>query len=177
MIRQLQEVVADRAKAVNGQLTHFGHETLRSARRAATDSAESLKALKTPLRTVVRGGVRISAVSQSVIQELIELQSETLTAAINEFAHRLERAARAETVVDLLRDQVELIPATRARIAADAGRVVDILASAGRELKDVAAQTYDRATDKTRKATAVPRQRPRKKTERRARARPRRAAA
>ena len=61
MIRQMQAVVADRAKAINGQLTRFGHETLRSARRAASDGASSLSAedAMTDSEPTTRGGGRI----------------------------------------------------------------------------------------------------------------------
>jgi hypothetical protein len=171
MMSQVQEFVAGKAQALNDQVTRFRQETIRSARVAANDGADSLKALKTPLRTVARGSVRLSTVSQTAVQELIELQSEALTAALNEFALRLERASRAVGVVELVRDQVEMMPATRARLAADAGRVGEIFASAGRELRDVAAQTYGRVADTTEKA-APPRQRARaKKTVRRARSR------
>lgn len=177
MISQMQEFVAGRAQALNNQVRRFRHQTIRSARLAANGGAESLKGLKTPLRTVARGGVRLSTVSQTAVQELIELQSEALTATLNEFALRLERAARAAGVAELVRDQVEMMPATRARLAADAGRVVEIFASAGRELRDVAAKTYERVAD-TEKSTPARSHRARpKKTVRRARTRSRKAAA
>jgi len=178
MISQMQEFVAGKAQALNDQMTRFRHETIRSARLAANGGAESLKALKTPVRTVARGGVRLSTVSQTAVQELIELQSEALTAALSELALRLERAARAAGMVELVRDQVQMMPATRARVAADAGRVVEIFASAGRGLKDVAAQTYERVTDGSVKAAPVRSHRARpKKPVRRARTRSRKAAA
>jgi hypothetical protein len=69
-----------------------------------------------------------------------------------------------------------MMPATRARMAADAGRVVEIVASAGRELRDVAAQTYERVADTEKSTPRSHRARP-KKTVRRARTRSRKAAA
>ena len=178
MISQMQEFAAGKAQALSDELTRVRHETIRSARLAASSGAESLKALKTPLRTVARGGVRLATVSQTAVQELIELQSEALSAALNEFALRLERAARAADVVELVRDQVEMLPATRARMAANAGRAVEIFTSAGRGLRDVAAQTYERVADSTEKAAPARSHRARpKKTVRRARTRSRKAAA
>jgi hypothetical protein len=176
MMMQMQDFVAEKAQSLSDQVTRMRQESIKSARVAAQGSAESLKALKTPVRTVARGGIRLSAVSQSALQELIELQSETLTAAINEVALRLERAARAENVIELVRDQVEMIPATRARLAADAGRVVAIFTTAGRGIRDVAAQTYERVADPAEKPAPARSRRPRKAARRTA-ARSRKSAA
>jgi hypothetical protein len=99
------------------------------------------------VRVVARSGVKLSAVSQTAVEELIELQSDMLTAAIAEAALRLERASRADSVVELVRDQFEMIPATRARMASDAERALAILTSAGREVRSVAAHAYERVVD------------------------------
>jgi phasin family protein len=147
VLSQMQEFVVGKAQMLNGQLARIRHESVRSARAAAQDSADSLKSLKTPVRVIARSGVRVSTVSQTAVQELIELQSEMLTAAIAEFALRLERASRAGSVVEFVRGQVEMLPATRARMADEAGRAVRIVATAGRELRGVARQTYARVTD------------------------------
>ena len=76
---------------------------------------------------IARSGVKLTAVSQTAVSSLIELQSDMLTSALSDVALRLERASRAENIVDLVRDQIELIPATRARIVEDAQRAVDDL--------------------------------------------------
>ncbi len=156
MISQMQEFVVGKAQALNGQVARIRQESVRSARAAAQDSAESLKSLKNPVRTIARSGVRISAVSQTAVQELIELQSDMLTAALSEAALRLERASRAPNVIELVRAQVEMLPATRARISDEAGRVVRIVATAGRGLRGVARQAYARVAD-TAAAPATPR--------------------
>ena len=177
MITQVQEFLVGKAQALNDQLTRFRDDSVKSARIAATGSAESLKALRTPVRTVARSGVKLSSVSQSAVQELIELQSDMVTAAISEVALRLERAARAANVIELVRDQVEMMPATRARMAGDAGRVAKIVTSAGREIRNLAATTYGRVTDTAEKPAAVRSRRPRsKKRVRRGSTRPRKAA-
>ena len=141
MISHIQEFVIDKAQALNDQVTRIRQGSVKSARVAVQGSAESLKGLKNPVRLVARSGVRLSTVSQTAVQELIELQSEALTAAITEFAQRLERAARAASVSELVRDQVEMLPATRARMAGDAGRVLQIVTSTGREIRDLATET------------------------------------
>src|SRR6188474_1583315 len=94
MISQLQEFVVDKAQALNDQVTRIRQGSVKSARVAVQGSAESLKGLKNPVRLVARSGVRLSTVSQTAVQELIELQSEALTAALTEFALRLAPRAR-----------------------------------------------------------------------------------
>jgi len=178
MISQLQEFVVDKAQALNDQVTRIRQGSVKSARVAVQGSAESLKGLKNPVRLVARSGVRLSTVSQTAVQELIELQSEALTAAIAEFALRLERAARAASVGELVRDQVELLPATRARMAGDAGRVLQIVTSASHEIRDLATETFERVTEAAEKPAPVrSRRRKAKKAARRSATRSRKAAA
>jgi hypothetical protein len=174
VISQMQEFVVGKAQALNGQVTRIRQESVRSARAAAQDSAESLKSLKNPVRMIARSGVRFSAVSQTAVQELIELQLDMLTAAISEVALRLERASRADSVIELVRDQVDMLPATRARIADDAGRAVQIVATAGRELRGVARQAYARVADSAAQPAAPRRAR---RSPKKARRRTRKAAA
>ena len=168
MLSQMQEFVVEKAQALNEQVTRIRHESVHSARAAAQGSAESLKMLKEPVRVVARSGVKLSVLSQGAVQELIELQSEMLSAAISEFVQRLERASRAANVVELVREQVEMLPATRARIADDAGRAAQIVVTAGREIRGVATQAFERVTDRTAKASPKTRSRraPRKATRR-----------
>jgi hypothetical protein len=147
MISQMQDFVAEKTQAINSQVSKLRQESVRSARAAALGSAGSIKSLKAPVRVVARSGVKLSAVSQTAVEELIELQSDMLTAAIAEAALRLERASRADSVVELVRDQFEMIPATRARMASDAERALAILTSAGREVRSVAAHAYERVVD------------------------------
>src|SRR6185503_17151133 len=178
MISQLQEFVVDKAQALNDQVTRIRQGSVKSARVAVQGTAESLKGLKNPVRLVARSGVRLSTVSQTAVQELIELQSEALTAAITEFALRLERAARAASVGELVRDQVEMLPATRARVAGDAGRVLQIVTSASREIRDLATETFERVTEAAEKPAPVrSRRRKAKKAARRSATRSRKAAA
>ena len=112
-------------------------------------SAETLKSLKSPVRTIARSGVKITAVSQNAVASLIELQSDMITSAITAAALRLERASRADGLVDLVRDQIEMIPASRDRIVEDGKRAVHIFKVAGRDLRGVAANLYEKVVDAT----------------------------
>jgi predicted oxidoreductase (fatty acid repression mutant protein) len=97
---------------------------------------------------IARSGVKLTSVSQTAVQSLIELQSDVVTSALTDVALRLERATRAENIVELVREQIELTPATRARMAEDATRVVTIVKVAGRDFRNVARHAYESIVEK-----------------------------
>jgi hypothetical protein len=136
MINQMQDFVAEQTSALTGQIQKFGKDSVETVREAVVGSADTLKALKSPVR-----------VSQTAVASLIELQSDMLTSALSDAALRLERASRADNVVDLVRDQIELIPATRDRIVEDAQRAVQIFKHAGRDVRGVVKHVYERVVE------------------------------
>jgi hypothetical protein len=117
-------------------------ESGESVREAVSDRAETLKALKSPVRQIARSGIKLTTISQTAVQGLIELQADVLTAALSEAALRLERAGKAGNVVELVKDQVELFDATRTRIVEDAKRGAAIFKAAGKDIRDVATNVY-----------------------------------
>jgi len=94
------------------------------------------------VRTVARSGIKLTAVSQSALQGLIELQEQIVTSALDDAAAQLEGVARTEKVMDLVRDQADVLRSTRERIVADMRRAVDIVADAGRGVREIATDTY-----------------------------------
>lgn len=147
MIGQMQEIVNEKTQALAEQVQKLRKESADTVREAVTGSAESLKAMKSPVRQLARSGIKVTAVSQTAVQNLIELQSDMITSALSEAALRLERASRADSVVALFKDQIELLPATRDRIVEDANRAVAIFRDAGREFRAVAAHTYEKVRE------------------------------
>lgn len=147
MITQMQEFVAEQSAAIQGQFEKMAKESVENVRETVVGSAETLKSLKSPVRTIARSGVKLTTVSQTAVASLIELQSDVLTSAISDAALRLERASRAENLIDLVRDQFEMIPATRARIVEDAHRAAMIFKHAGRDLRGVASHLYERVIE------------------------------
>jgi hypothetical protein len=147
MINQMQEFVAEQAAALSSQVDKMRKESVETVREAVVGSASSLKSLKSPVRTLARSGIKITTVSQTAVASLIELQSDMLTSAISDAALRLERASRADNLVELVRDQVEMIPATRDRIVEDAQRAALIFKHAGRDLRGVATNLYERVVE------------------------------
>lgn len=176
MIVEMQEYVAERGELLRGQVRKLRKTSAESVREAVVGSAENIKALKSPVRTIARSGVKLSVVSQEAVQNLIELQSDVLTAALTEVAVRLERATKAGNLVELVREQIELTPATRARVVEDTGRAVTIFKDAGRELRNVAQHVIETLGEKGKaEASAVAKTVRRKTTAKRARKTPVRA--
>jgi hypothetical protein len=169
MIVQMQEFVADSTSALSSQVRKIRKESVETVREAAVDSAENLKSLKSPVRTLARSGIKLTAVSHTTVASLIELQSEVLTSAISDAALRLERAARAGSVIGLVREQIDMMPATRTRIVEDAQRAASIFKHAGRDLRGVATHLYERVVEPTEEKKAAPAKSAKRKTKRAAR--------
>jgi phasin family protein len=147
MITQIREFVSGQTQDLVEQVQKFREDPVESARKIAVSSAESLKSLKQPVRAFAHSSMRLATVSQNAVQGLIELQSEVITSALTAAATRLERAARAGNVIDLVRDQAEMLPATRERIVNEATRAVEILRDAGRDVRKVGTQLYGKVLE------------------------------
>jgi len=147
MIEQIQDFVSEQTAAITSQVQKFRKESVETVRDAVVGSADNIKSLKSPVRVIARSGVKVTNVSQTAVASLIELQSDVLTSALSDMALRLERAARADNIVELVRDQVELAHATRGRVVEDAQRAVEIFKTAGRDLKGVATHVYERIVE------------------------------
>ena len=104
MIGQMQEIVTEKTQALAEQVQKLRKESAETVREAVADSAESLKAMKSPVRLFARSGIKVTAVSQTAVQSLIELQSDVITSALTGLALRLERATQAENVIELVRE-------------------------------------------------------------------------
>jgi hypothetical protein len=153
MITKMQDFVSEKTSALTGQVQKIRKDSVETVREAVAGSADNLKSLKAPVRVFARSGVKLTTVSQTAVSSLIELQSDMLTSALSEAALRLEKAARAENVIELVRDQVEMLPATRARIVEEAQRAVEIFKVAGRDMKNVATHAYEMVTETAEEKT------------------------
>jgi uncharacterized membrane-anchored protein YhcB (DUF1043 family) len=149
MITHINESESTRRRALAEQILRFRDEPIETMREVAMSSAGGIKSLKAPIRAFAHSGVKLATVSQNAVQNLIELESEVITSALTAAAMRLERAARAENVVDLVLDQAEMLGATRDRVVDHAARAVEIFKVSGRDLRDVARHTYEVAIKAT----------------------------
>jgi phasin family protein len=142
MITNVKEFMGEKAQALAEQARKLGARPIKTARGAATRSAERVKSLKRPIHVVARSGVRLTTVSQTLLQSLIELQEQIVTSALDDAAAQLENAARTESAMELARDQANVLRSTRTRIVEDMTRAVGILKEAGRDVRDVATDAY-----------------------------------
>jgi phasin family protein len=155
MFTQIQDFMTEQSNTLAEQAQKFREDPVESARGAAAGSAESLKSLKDPVRVIARSGVKLTVISQHALQGLIELQSEIVTSALTDAANRLERAARADNVIDLMQEQAEALRATRDRMVDEAARAFAIFKDAGRDVRKVATQTYAKVVATTDEETPV----------------------
>jgi phasin family protein len=149
MIVEMQEFMNEQTQALVHQARKFRKNPVGFMRNTLVDSAKGIKSLKSPVRVVAHSGVKLTVVSGNTLQSLIELQSEAITSALTGAATRLERAAEAEGVVELVRDQARMLGATRERVVDEATRAVEIFKHAGRDVRKVATHTYVTVTGKT----------------------------
>ncbi|MGB5104849.1 MAG: phasin family protein [Steroidobacteraceae bacterium] len=148
MMNRIKDFVTEQSQAVAEQARKLRKEPVQVAREAAVKSAERIKSLQDPVRALSRPGVKLTAISQGTAQSLIELQAQIVTSALTEAAAQLERAARTDNVTDLVRDQAEVLRATRERIVSDISQAVAIFKDAGGDVRKVATQTYAKVAGK-----------------------------
>ena len=140
-VNEQREILAERASRLRT-------EPVKAAREATAKSAQRIKALNPRIRAVSRSGVKLTAISQGAAERLIQLQEQLVTSALTDAATQLERAARADNVKDLVKDQAEVLRATRERIVSDITEAVTILKDAGGDVRKVATHTYESVTGK-----------------------------
>jgi len=143
MIVEMQGFMSEKSQALADQAQKFRKDPELFIRKALAGSAESLKSLKSPIRVMAHSGVKFTVVSQTAVQNLIELESEVITSALTAAAKRCERAARSEDLVDLVLDQAEMFATTRDRVVDEATRAVEIFKVAGRDMRKVGTHVYE----------------------------------
>ena len=144
---KVQEFMSERRQAFADRVERLRTQPVASARDSAIRSAQRLKALREPVRDVARSGVRLTSISQSTAQSLIELLGEVLTSALTGAAVRLERAARSESLVELVRSRDAGRGVARDRILGDLRQAVGILRTGRGDIRKVATQTYAKISD------------------------------
>jgi hypothetical protein len=152
MVAEVNEFIEEQMKGLAELAAKARKSPVDAARRAATESATRIKSLNGRVRELARSGVRLSVVSHGAVQDLIELQSDIVTTALDEAAKRIERMVHTENVRDLARLQGEALQAARQRIVADITRAVTILRNAAGQARTVAPKAK-RAKAPSRKKT------------------------
>ena len=159
MLAEMNEFLEEQMKGLSELAAMLRKSRVAAARKAAVQSAARIKSLNLRVRKLARSGVHLSSVSHGAVQDLIELQADIVTSALDETSERIQRMVHTENVRDLARLQGEALQDAKQRIVDDIARAVTILkGAAGAARKDSAAasrpeRTRSRKTAK-RKATA-----------------------
>jgi len=140
MSTEINEFLDEQKEGLVQLAANLRRTRVAAARRAAMESAARIRALNVRVRTLARSGLRLTAVSHGAVQNLIELQGEIVTSALNDAAEKIHRMAYTESVRDLARVQAEVLQAARQRIVEDIARSVKILKGAAGDVRRVAAQ-------------------------------------
>jgi hypothetical protein len=137
----LNEFIDEQKKGLTELLANLSRSRVAAARNAARQSAARIKELNGRVRALARSGVRLTAVSQSAAQDLIELHADIVNSALTEAASQIERMAYTESVRDLARMQADVLQAARQRIVDDMARAVTILKGAAGDARKVVAKS------------------------------------
>lgn len=144
MLNQVQDYMNEQIQAFAGEAQRFGADPLAAFREGMAHSVDGLKSLRQPVRAAARSGVKLSALTHETAQELIQLQSQMVTATLTEMAEGFERAAQAKDFAALVSVQADALRQSAERIVGDANRALEILTTAGRGLQTVAVEAYEK---------------------------------
>lgn len=124
---------------------------LTGARNQTSEVAGRVKKGKKPVKTLSQLAIKLSGVSHRATNKIVRQQTKLVEHQIDAFAGRLQAAARAESLTDLVRRQFQLIPENASTLLADSRATLSIVADAGGEARDVVLATVK---DLRKKATA-----------------------
>ncbi|MFK7887073.1 MAG: phasin family protein [Gammaproteobacteria bacterium] len=117
-------------------------DTLSSSRDFAVGGAQLVARGRKPLHLMTESGLRLNTISHKSIARLMNVQAEMLEGTLVATAKRLETAANANSVRELVNDQVALLPATRERLSGDARKALDVISNTGGDLRELVTETF-----------------------------------
>jgi phasin family protein len=152
----MDEFLEDQKRGLAELAKNYRKSRIAAARQAAQEAAVRIKSLNVKVRSLARSGFRLTNISHSTVQKLIELQAEIVNSALTEAAARIERLAQTASVQDLARDQADVLKATRRRIVDDLSRALAILRESGEEIRAVTASRTKAARPRPATRAAKP---------------------
>jgi hypothetical protein len=136
MSAHLTDFIAEQSKGLVDLMKNLRQSQVQAAREAARSSAERIKSLDQRVRSLAKSGLRVNEVSHGAAQNLIELQADIVTSALNDAAVQIERLSYTETARDFAHLQGEVMQAARQRIVDDLARAVTALKGAAGEVRE-----------------------------------------
>lgn len=160
MQQTINEFIEEQRKGLTELLSSVSKSRVETARTAARQSAQRIKALNDRVRQLAKSGVRLNAVSHGAAQDLIHLHEEIVTSALGDAAARLQKMAYTESVRDLARMQADVLQSARQRIVADLSRAVTILKDAAGDARKAMAEREKPGKTAARRKAATKRKTP-----------------
>lgn len=114
---------------------------LDSARSQTAQAAGRVSKGKKPVKTLSRLSVKLSTVSHRTTTKVLKQQTKMVEHQIDALAGRLRTAAHAETIGDLVRGQIRLIPENTSQFVNDSRAAFSIVADAGSQVRQLIAGT------------------------------------
>jgi phasin family protein len=140
MIAELNEFLEEQTTGLAELARRLRQSRADVARKAAAASAARVRSLNGRVRSLAQSGVRLTSISQSTAQSLIELQAEIVTDALTDAAEQMQRIVFTSSVRDLAREQAGVLQAAQQRIVNDIARAVSILKGAAVDVRKVASR-------------------------------------
>lgn len=125
------------------------------ARLRAATAAGQVADGKKPVKTLADAGVAISKVSHRATGKIIKQQARIVSNSIDAVAGRLQAAAGAESLRDLVSTQVRLVPENTARLINDTRDAFGIVVDAGAEVRGIVVKTFGTLRGKAPAGKAV----------------------
>ncbi len=126
------------------------------ARMRAAAAAGQVADGKKPVNTLADAGVAISKVSHKATGKIIKQQARIVSNSIDAVAGRLQAAAGAESLKDLVTTQVRLVPENTARLINDTRDAFGIVVDAGAEVRGIVVKTFGTLRGKAPAKAAKP---------------------
>ena len=139
--------IAGRAR---GRYQSFIH----GARSQTEQAAGRVRDGKKPVRTLSRLGVELTSISHRATSDIVKSQARMIENQMDALAGRLHNAAQADSLRNLVADQIRLIPANAAQFVEDTRSTFTVVKQAGGEVKQLIAGTVTELRQPKAKAAA-----------------------
>lgn len=136
-----ERILENRPRAA-GQLLALAGRAAAAARRRAARAAAAADAAREPLATLAGALRELNGLSARYAGRMLEQNASTAQAALADGARRLRQLARAPDLVSAWQEQQQSLPALRNRLVTELQATMSIVADGGRELADLARDTY-----------------------------------
>lgn len=138
----LTDKIISAADQLRSQARTYGATAMDAARESALKAASRVTAAKRPVRLLAEASLRFTTLSGRYFERILGKQAEIIETVIDAGAERLKSAARAENFRTLLQDQREMRGDTRERLAKELRDSWGITKASGREMRQLAVDTY-----------------------------------